>query len=201
MPKIQRKTVFAILFAVVSALAVASTAALCLVVHRIRQFDEANNCRVLAGMTPRDVLMAEAKPAAPAEKRETYVVQDGDDLISIAIRLGVSPSAIEEANGLEAGDALKPGMTLAIPGGEGGKASAKSAPAQRGAKKFAAATNEFARVHEIRFQRDEKRIAIKFTQKPTPEDVLRYVVVSPKVDDITVDTEEDYEYWRKRTWH
>ena len=60
MPKIQKKTVFASLFAVVAALALASTTALGLVVHRIRQFDEANNCKVLAGMTPLDVVKAQA---------------------------------------------------------------------------------------------------------------------------------------------
>ena len=37
-------------------------------VHRIRQFDEANNCKVLAGMTPLDVEKAQAKLEASGGK-------------------------------------------------------------------------------------------------------------------------------------
>ena len=154
MSNVQKKVVFLSLFAVVAAVAIASVAALGEVLRRVHQFDEDNNCRVLAGMTPIDVWKVEAKSATPDK-----------GTVKATERTSSTQQTVQKS------------------------------------KQDAAATNEFARVQEIRFQGDEKRIAIKFSQKPTPEDVLRYVLISPKVDDITVDTEEDYEYWRKRTWH
>ena len=44
-----------------------------------------------------------------------YVVGEGDDIVSIAIRFGVSPSSIMACNGLESGDAVKPDVVLKLP--------------------------------------------------------------------------------------
>jgi LysM repeat protein len=44
-----------------------------------------------------------------------YTVREGDDIIVIAIRLGVSPEDIRKLNGLNPGDVLKPGTVLKIP--------------------------------------------------------------------------------------
>ena len=154
MSNARKKIVVVSLFAVVAAVAIAALGALGVVLHRVRQFDAANNCRVLAGKTPLDMHEEQVKSVAP--------------------------------------------------GGENGKTTAKSTSATQKPqehKNLAAATNHFAMVQEMRFERDEKRIAIKFSHKPEPEDVMRYILISPRVDNITVDTEEDYEYWRKRTWH
>ena len=44
-----------------------------------------------------------------------YTVQEDDDIIAIAIKLGVSAEAIRASNGLKDGDVLKPGTVLKIP--------------------------------------------------------------------------------------
>ncbi len=54
---------------------------------------------------------APAQPAAGA----TYTVKDGDDLVSVSIACGISPSQLMDLNGLKAGDAIKPGQKLKIP--------------------------------------------------------------------------------------
>lgn len=57
-----------------------------------------------------------AEPAAPAPAAgPTYTVKDGDDLVSIAIAWGISPSALIDLNDLKAGDAIKPGQVLKLP--------------------------------------------------------------------------------------
>lgn len=66
------------------------------------------------------VAAAAAAPATPAAG-PTYTVKDGDDLVSVAIAWGISPSALMDLNDLKAGDAIKPGQVLKLP------ASAKQA--------------------------------------------------------------------------
>lgn len=66
---------------------------------------------------------AQAAPApAPAEAQaaaqtpaELYTVKQGDDIYSIAIRWGVTPSDLKTLNNLSASDELKPGTVLKIP--------------------------------------------------------------------------------------
>jgi LysM repeat protein len=60
---------------------------------------------------------APAEVAAPAQSDRVYVVQEGDDLLSIAMRWQVSPAELRALNGLN-GDAdpkLSPGTTLRLP--------------------------------------------------------------------------------------
>ena len=62
--------------------------------------------------------VAEAAPApsAPAEKPlPTYTVKEGDDLVSIAIAFGISPSALMDINDLKPTDEVKPGQVLKLP--------------------------------------------------------------------------------------
>lgn len=57
-----------------------------------------------------------AAPEAPAESVTTYTVGEGEDLVSISLRWGVSLPALREANGLDASsNAVAPGTTLKIP--------------------------------------------------------------------------------------
>ena len=53
---------------------------------------------------------AEAAPAAP-----THVVKEGEDLVSIAIAYGISPSALMDINDLKANDEVKAGQVLKLP--------------------------------------------------------------------------------------
>lgn len=58
-----------------------------------------------------------AAPAQPpaADSGNTYVVKEGDDLVSVSINCGVSPSQLMDLNGLKAGDGIKPGQVLKLP--------------------------------------------------------------------------------------
>ena len=55
-----------------------------------------------------------AAEAAPATGL-TYTVKEGDDLVSIAIAYGISPSALMDANDLKVTDEVKPGQVLKLP--------------------------------------------------------------------------------------
>lgn len=58
-----------------------------------------------------------AKEATPAPATRDYTVQEGEDLVSVALRWGVSLPALRAANGIDeaAGNAVAPGTTLKIP--------------------------------------------------------------------------------------
>ena len=65
---------------------------------------------------------AEAAPAAPAEAApapepagSTYTVKEGDDIVSISIAWGISPSQLMNANDLKDNEPLKPGTVLKLP--------------------------------------------------------------------------------------
>ena len=49
----------------------------------------------------------------------TYAVRDGEDLVSIAIKHGISPSMLMDFNNLKADDVVVSGMALKIPGVKG----------------------------------------------------------------------------------
>ncbi len=70
------------------------------------------------------VVVAQAPAAAPTPvDSETsasastmeYTVKEGEDIVSVAISCGVTPSALMDLNGLKAGDTLKPGQKLKLP--------------------------------------------------------------------------------------
>ena len=56
---------------------------------------------------------APAEEAAPAQL--THTVKEGEDLVSIAIAYGVSPSALMDINDLKPSDEVKPGQVLKLP--------------------------------------------------------------------------------------
>lgn len=60
---------------------------------------------------------APAEPAAPAAEpaANTYVVKEGDDVVSVSIAWGISPSQLMNANDLKDSDQLKPGQVLKLP--------------------------------------------------------------------------------------
>ena len=58
----------------------------------------------------------EPAPApAPAPAALTHTVKDGEDLVSIAIAYGISPSALMDINDLKPTDDVKPGQVLKLP--------------------------------------------------------------------------------------
>lgn len=57
-----------------------------------------------------------AEPAAPAPAAgPTYKVKEGDDVVSVAISWGISPSQLMDLNDLKAGDPITPGQVLKLP--------------------------------------------------------------------------------------
>ena len=59
---------------------------------------------------------APAQPAeAPAPAPLTHTVKEGEDLVSIAIAYGISPSALMDINDLKPTDEVKPGQVLKLP--------------------------------------------------------------------------------------
>ena len=63
---------------------------------------------------------AAAKPGEAAAPEATvpvptYTVKEGDDLVSIAIAYGISPSALMDINDLKPTDEIKPGQVLKLP--------------------------------------------------------------------------------------
>jgi len=74
-----------------------------------------------AEQKPAETAAAEkpAEPAAPAAAEKpagnTYVVKEGDDIVSISIAWGISPSQLMNANDLKENEPLKPGQVLKLP--------------------------------------------------------------------------------------
>ena len=56
-----------------------------------------------------------AAPAPAPAAGPTYTVKDGDDVVSVAINWGISPSQLMDLNDLKAGDPIKPGQVLKLP--------------------------------------------------------------------------------------
>jgi LysM repeat protein len=67
-------------------------------------------------------------PAMPDLDARTYIVQPGDTLTLIAIRLRVSPWELRLENGLRSWGVLAPGQTLLVPGAEPTGAAAEPEP-------------------------------------------------------------------------
>ncbi len=64
-----------------------------------------------------EVKEAASEPVTPppANSGATYVVKEGDDVVSVAISWGISPSQLMDLNDLKAGDSIKPGQVLKLP--------------------------------------------------------------------------------------
>ncbi len=92
------------------------------------------------GLTDGRVYVGQGLRLAPAPGTQTtsdggassYEVREGDTLLAIALRLGTTQTALQEANGITDADRLSVGSTLSVPGGGGG--SALRCPVQGGAQ-------------------------------------------------------------------
>ncbi len=58
---------------------------------------------------------AASATAEEAESPKTHTVKEGEDVVSIAIAYGVSPSAIFDLNNIKGTDAVEPGTVLKLP--------------------------------------------------------------------------------------
>ena len=62
-----------------------------------------------------DAPAAETAAPAPEPAGNTYIVKEGDDIVSISIAWGISPSQLMNANDLKDNEPLKPGTKLKLP--------------------------------------------------------------------------------------
>lgn len=80
-----------------------------------------NAVETAAAVPPAEVAPAPAaaEPATPdsvpASSSATYTAKEGDDIVSIAIAYGISPSRLMDLNDLKAGDSIKAGQVLKLP--------------------------------------------------------------------------------------
>ena len=69
-----------------------------------------------AEVVPAPAAAESATPdSAPAPSSATYTAKEGDDIVSIAIAYGISPSRLMDLNDLKAGDSIKAGQVLKLP--------------------------------------------------------------------------------------
>ena len=80
-----------------------------------------NAVETVAAVPPAEVAPAPAAAesatpdSAPASSSATYTAKEGDDIVSIAIAYGISPSRLMDLNDLKAGDSIKAGQVLKLP--------------------------------------------------------------------------------------
>lgn len=68
-----------------------------------------------AEVVPAPAAEPSAAAPAPAPSSATYTAKEGDDIVSIAIAYGISPSRLMDLNDLKAGDSIKAGQVLKLP--------------------------------------------------------------------------------------
>ena len=70
-----------------------------------------------AEQKPAETAVEKPVEAAPAVEpaANTYIVKEGDDIVSISIAWGISPSQLMNANDLKENEPLKPGQVLKLP--------------------------------------------------------------------------------------
>jgi LysM repeat protein len=70
-----------------------------------------------AEQKPAEAAVEKPAEAAPAVEpaANTYIVKEGDDIVSISIAWGISPSQLMNANDLKENEPLKPGQVLKLP--------------------------------------------------------------------------------------
>jgi murein DD-endopeptidase MepM/ murein hydrolase activator NlpD len=78
------------------------------------------------------VCLATPRSVAAQEETPVYLVQEGDTLIGIAFRFGVSVDDLAAANGLADPSAIFPGMPLRLPGFEGVSGVLQTLPVNAG---------------------------------------------------------------------
>lgn len=75
-----------------------------------------NAVETAAEVAPAPAAAESATPdSAPASSSATYTAKEGDDIVSIAIAYGISPSRLMDLNDLKAGDSIKAGQVLKLP--------------------------------------------------------------------------------------
>ena len=108
--------------AVVSALAaIGSASALGWMYRRVRAFEKEHKVSIVTpapapeGLAKADAALERGKVYEGDDECLSYVVKEGDDIVSIAIRFGVSPSSIADCNEISVSSPLNAGYVIKLP--------------------------------------------------------------------------------------
>ena len=128
-------------------------------------------------------LAAARKPEAPAGGWQTYVAREGDDVVSVAIRLGISPSRLLDDNGMKVGDAIRPGQVLKVP-----KTESPATPRGEAARRQERPASPERRLEVNRMDYDGQReITLDFSETPDAQALRGALSVEPAPADLTVE--------------
>ena len=141
----------------------------------------------------------DVKPIAnDAKPGYEYVVKEGDDVVSIAIKFGISPSVLMDFNGWKISDDLKPGMVAKIP------SNANPVPEARIAANSTRSPATNSVPVELRVARTdydgETTLRLYLTQRPDMDVIRHYISVSPLQEGgLTFKYDAEYD-GRKECW-
>ena len=200
---INRKTLISIL-AANAVVAIGCIAGMGWMYHAVRAYERANNVSILSpgcDKTARNSSRGKGGERAvrktsgkhPLAGKLTHRVMEGEDVVSIAIAYGVSPSQIIAVNDLAEPDAIRPGDVLTLPAGAtppNGFASGRGALPDGASVAISADTNAVAKASQqmkvVNVSYDgETKLDVQLAERPDMDVVRRYVRVAP-MDEGTV---------------
>ena len=194
--KMNKKKIVILALAVNVAVLLGCAAGMGWMYHAVRAYERKNNVSVLA---PQDENTERPNSRAPdsnavlrkiTEKLSAakYTVREGDDIVSIAIKLGISPSRLMNMNNLGGNDCLSPGDVLLLPADADVSCLDAEDPVRGTQKaetsKTATSTNTLARLPPqmkvLGVEYDgQTSLDIRLSERPDMDVVRRYVRVAP----------------------
>ena len=164
--------------AAMAIVALGSAAGLICTVHAVREYEKTNGVKIL--------FPKERKPDRKMDCGKgkegciKHVVQECEDIVTIAIRFGVSPSKIRDVNGFSKDHAIKPGDTVLIPQE---MATSDPSPTNRVGSASSSTNNAPAtplpmKVVNVSYDGNTE-LEVFFSERPDMENARRYVEVSP----------------------
>lgn len=128
-----------------------------------------------------------AKPAKEESKSKEdgecriHEVKPGDDIVSIAIMYGVSPSVIMDLNGLTAGSGVISGQRIRLPPparGNGSLAVEGGTPRLPVKERSSSSQNERLEIRQVEYAGDD-RMVVHFSKQPDMTVLREYLSVAP----------------------
>ena len=144
---------------------------------------------------PAKAVPAKVQPAKANEQFVEFVARDGEDLISIAIEFGLSPSKLMSVNGWNDTVEGRPGMVFKIPANLAKKSSRYGGQAD--ARDVTAVTNAAsAALSVVNASHDgETTLRIRLSRRPDMEVLRHYVSVEPLQEGrLSFEYEADYNH-------
>ena len=133
------------------------------------------------GKTPPVKKPPAKKPRAKADQRYVeYAVKNGEDIVSIAIAVGISPSQLMDINDIKPEDELKQGMVLKIPADKAQGLLGVDCREASGQDDAAATNATPAALGVVNTTYDgENKLRVRLSQRPDMDVIRHYVNVEP----------------------